>query len=187
MRNNLGILEIKMRKIKDKNFEPYISETEILKRIEKLAKKINEDYAGQSPIFIVVLNGAFMFASDLLKEINLDARISFLKLASYQGTKSTGKIENLIGLNENLQNQEIIILEDIVDTGQTVSYLYDLILPHKPKSLKIASLLLKSEIYQNKYPIDYIGFDVPNLFFVGYGLDYDGFGRNLKSIYHLKK
>ncbi|HLU84214.1 MAG TPA: hypoxanthine phosphoribosyltransferase [Vicingaceae bacterium] len=171
--------------IKDKTFKPYISAEDLQNAIQKVATTINQDYKGKSPIFIGVLNGSFMFMSDLLKEINLQCTVSFVKLASYEGTSTTGKINELIGLNEDLQGQDIILVEDIVDTGNTLVKLYEILQNKKVNSIKIASLLFKPEAYHKPYPIDYIGKEIPNAFVLGYGLDYDGYGRNLSSIYVL--
>ncbi len=171
--------------IKDKTFKPYISAEELQTSISKVANEINTHYSGKSPIFIGVLNGSFMFMSDLLKEINLQCTVSFVKLASYEGTTTTGKVNELIGLNEDLAGQDIILVEDIVDTGNTLVKLYDILQNKKVNSIKIASLLFKPEAYHKPYPIDYIGKEIPNAFVLGYGLDYDGYGRNLSSIYVL--
>ncbi len=171
--------------IKDKTFKPYISAEELQTSISKVANEINTHYSGKSPIFIGVLNGSFMFMSDLLKEINLQCTVSFVKLASYEGTSTTGKVNELIGLNEDLAGQDIILVEDIVDTGNTLVKLYEILQNKKVNSIKIASLLFKPEAYHKPYPIDYIGKEIPNAFVLGYGLDYDGYGRNLSSIYVL--
>lgn len=171
--------------IKDKNFKPYISDSELQEAIAKVAQQINKDYKGKNPIFIGVLNGSFMFMSDLLKKIDLQCTVSFIKLASYEGTSSTGKITELIGLNENIENKDVILIEDIVDTGSTLVKLYEIIQAKNAKSIKIASLLFKPEAYKKSYPINYVGKEIPNAFVVGYGLDYDGWGRNLNSIYVL--
>ncbi|MBQ21171.1 MAG: hypoxanthine phosphoribosyltransferase [Flavobacteriales bacterium] len=171
--------------IKDKTFKPYISAEELQTSISNVANEINTHYSGKSPIFIGVLNGSFMFMSDLLKEINLQCTVSFVKLASYEGTTTTGKVNELIGLNEDLEGQDIILVEDIVDTGNTLVKLYEILQNKKVNSIKIASLLFKPEAYHKPYPIDYIGKEIPNAFVLGYGLDYDGYGRNLSSIYVL--
>ena len=171
--------------IKDKTFKPYISAEELHTSISNVANEINTQYSGKSPIFIGVLNGSFMFMSDLLKEINLQCTVSFVKLASYEGTTTTGKVNELIGLNEDLEGQDIILVEDIVDTGNTLVKLYEILQNKKVNSIKIASLLFKPEAYHKPYPIDYIGKEIPNAFVLGYGLDYDGYGRNLSSIYVL--
>lgn len=171
--------------VKDKVFKPYISDKEIQESITFVAKKINHDYSGKSPIFIGILNGSFMFMSDLLKKIDLQCTVSFVKLASYEGTTTTGKVNELIGLNEDLEGQDIILVEDIVDTGNTLIKLYDILKEKKATSIKIASLLFKPEAYKKSQSIDYVGKEIPNAFVIGYGLDYDGLGRNLSSIYVL--
>lgn len=173
-------------KVKDKNFIPYLSEEDIQAKIKGLATIINEDYKGKKPLFIAILNGSFMFASDLFKEIDLECEISFLKLSSYNEMTSTGNIRELIGLNENVFKRDVIIIEDIVDTGHTMKNVLDQFNDRGVNSVEIVSLLIKPEAMVNSIDIKYMGFDIPNKFVVGYGLDYDGFGRNLKAIYQLK-
>lgn len=172
--------------VKDLSFKPFISEEELDVAIKKVAQKINEDYKGKTPIFLGVLNGSFMFMGDLMKSINLDCYTSFVKMASYEGTESTGKINELIGLNEDIEGEDIILVEDIVDTGNTLVKLFDILKEKNPKSIKIATLLYKPEAYNKDHKIDYVGKEIPNAFVLGYGLDYDGLGRNLSSIYVLK-
>tara|TARA_R110001592_G_scaffold362736_2_gene677919 strand:+ start:115 stop:651 length:537 start_codon:yes stop_codon:yes gene_type:complete len=172
--------------VKDLSFKPFISEKELQLAIKKVAQNINEDYQGKTPIFLGVLNGSFMFMGDLMKSITLDCYTSFVKMASYEGTESTGKINELIGLNEDIEGKDIILVEDIVDTGNTLVKLFDVLQEKNPKSIKIATLLYKPEAYKKSYKIDYIGKEIPNAFVLGYGLDYDGLGRNLSSIYVLK-
>lgn len=171
--------------VKDKSFKPYISEEKIQSSVEKVATEINSDYKGSTPIFLGVLNGSFMFFGDLLKAIDLECTVSFVKLASYDGLSSTGKVNELIGLNEDVSGKDIILIEDIVDTGNTLVKLYDILSKKNPKSIKIATLLYKPEAYSKSYTIDYVGLEIPNAFVLGYGLDYDGLGRNLSSIYVL--
>ncbi|HNC39349.1 MAG TPA: hypoxanthine phosphoribosyltransferase, partial [Chitinophagaceae bacterium] len=154
-------------------------------RIDELAAGINKDYAGNRPLFISILNGSFMFAADLFKRLTIEAELCFIKLVSYKGMKSTGKVVTSIGLEEDIFGKDIIIVEDIVDTGKTLHDFLPQLLHQQPKSLKIASLLHKSEATIYPLTIDYVGFDIPNKFVVGYGLDYDGLGRNLKEIYQL--
>ena len=172
-------------KIHDKSFETYLSEETISNRIDELAAGINKDYAGNRPLFISILNGSFMFAADLFKRLTIEAELCFIKLVSYKGMKSTGKVVTSIGLEEDSCGKDIIIVEDIVDTGKTLHDFLPQLLHQQPKSLKIASLLHKSEATIYPLTIDYVGFDIPNKFVVGYGLDYDGLGRNLKEIYQL--
>ena len=169
----------------DKTFREYISEKEISHRIDEIAKKINSDFAGKDVVFLGILNGAFLFAADLFKRIDLKARISFVKLASYEGTKSSGTIKELIGWNEDIKNKYIIVIEDIVDTGNTLERIVDELVIRKASGIKIATLLFKPLAYTKDIPIDYIGFEIPNDFVIGYGLDYDGYARNLPSIYTL--
>lgn len=169
----------------DKKFKPYISAAEISERIKLMAADINREYEGKKPIFIAILNGSFMFASDLFKEISIEAEICFIKLASYKGTKSTGNVITSIGLDEPLQGRHVVIIEDIVDTGKTLNMFLPQLHNQQPASLKIAALLHKPEALQHPLDIDYLCFSVPNKFLLGFGLDYDGLGRNLKEIYQL--
>ena len=171
--------------IKDKVFKPFISEDELQRSIQIVASKINQDFSGKSPLFLGILNGSFMFASDLLKSIDLECAISFVKVASYVGTSSTGKVNELIGLSEEIEGKDIIIIEDIVDTGNTIEKLFDLLSDKNVNSVSVATLLYKPEAYKKNHEIKYIGLEIPNEFVLGYGLDYDGLGRNLSSIYIL--
>jgi len=173
--------------VKDKAFKPYISAQDLQSSVEEVAEQINNDYKGSEPLFLGVLNGSFMFFSDLLKLIELECQVSFVKLASYEGTSTTGKVNELIGLSESIEGRDVIIVEDIVDTGNTLVKLYDILLKGNPKSIKIATLLYKPEAYKKEHPIDYVGLEIPNAFVLGYGLDYDGLGRNLSSIYVLNE
>lgn len=176
-----------MIKIKDLDFELFIPENKLLVRVKELANAINEDYNGKNPILLAVLNGSFMFMSDICKEINLAADVSFIKLASYSGTKSTGTISSLVGLSESLIDRDVVIVEDIVDTGRSMVYLLDLINRENPRSVEIASLLVKPEALKESVHIKYRGFDIPDLFVVGYGLDYCGKGRNLRHLYQKRE
>jgi hypoxanthine phosphoribosyltransferase len=169
----------------DKKFQPYINADQIREQIVKLARQINEEYADKKPLFIPILNGSFMFASDLFKELNIEAEICFIKLASYKGTKSTGNVMTSIGLDMPLKDRHIIIVEDIVDTGKTLKEFLPQLEDQRPASIKIAALLHKPDALVHPLKIDYIGFNVPNKFLLGFGLDYDGLGRNLKEIYQL--
>ena len=171
--------------VNGKEFEPYISSGEIHDRIVDLASQINTEYAGKRPIFIAILNGSFMFASDLFKEISIDAEICFIKLASYKGTRSTGNVITSIGLDEPLKDRHVLIIEDIVDTGNTLHKFLPQLYNQQPASLKIAALLHKPEALKYPIVIDYLGFSVPNKFLLGFGLDFDGLGRNLAEIYKL--
>ena len=172
-------------KVHDKEFVPYISAKEIEKEVAKVAAEINRDYEGKNPLFIAILNGAFIFAADLFKQINLEAEICFIKLASYKGVKSTGKVITAIGLDAEIYNRDVIIVEDIVDTGKTLSQFLPTLEHQHPASLKITSLLHKPSATIHEIKIDYLGFTIPDKFVLGYGLDYDGLGRNIKEIYQL--
>lgn len=176
-----------MIQLKDKTFEVFLSQQEILNRIETVANQINEDYKQKFPLFIAILNGAFMFASDLVKNITLPCNITFVKVASYQAMQSSGTVKSLIGLPENIANRDVIILEDIVDTGITMDQILNDLLQKKPASVEVATLLLKPEALQKKVELKYVGFEIPDKFVVGYGLDYDGLGRNLPDLYVLKE
>ena len=170
----------------DKTFIPYLSELEIQTRIAELAKQICIDYEGKKPLFIGILNGSFIFASDLFKNISIPATISFIKLVSYKGTTSSGTVITSIGLEEDLTDKDIILVEDIVDTGKTMSEFIPTLQKLQPASIKICTLLQKPEALQFPIEVDYVGFKIPNKFVVGFGLDYDGYGRNSKEIYQLQ-
>ena len=172
-------------RVLDKKFRELIPEHEIKAKIIELAVQINKDFAGKEVVFLGILNGAFLFAADLFKSIDLKARISFVKLASYEGTSSSGTIKELIGWNEDIRNKYIIVIEDIVDTGNTLERIVDELVIRKACGIKIATLLLKPDAYTKDIPLDYVGFKIPNDFVIGYGLDYDGYGRNLTSVYTL--
>jgi len=172
-------------RIKDKEFNILLNYPQIEQRIVDLGNQISTDYQNTTPIFIVVLNGAFMFASDLFKNLTIEAEISFIKVSSYEKLASSGDIKQLLGLNQPLFQRDIIILEDIVDTGHTMTDLLETFRERGPKSIEIATLLFKPNSLTEKIDIKYIGFEIPDQFVVGYGLDYDGLGRNLKDIYQL--
>lgn len=170
-------------KIKDKVFNLSIPEETIIGQVKRVAAEINRDLADSNPIFLCVLNGAFMFAGDLMKHVNIQSEISFVKLSSYSGTESTGRVKQLIGLSDTLRGRTVVIVEDIVDTGLTMLRLLDLIREHEPKEVRICSLLVKPDKLKVDLHIDYVAMEIPNEFIVGYGLDYDGQGRNLPAIY----
>jgi hypoxanthine phosphoribosyltransferase len=172
-------------KVHDKYFIPYITEGDLHKRIGELAAQIDADFKDKRPLFIAILNGSFMFAGDLFKHITIESEICFIKLASYKGTKSTGQVITAIGLDTDLTGRHVIVLEDIIDTGKTLSEFLPQLHNQQPLSLKIAALLHKPEATVYPINIDYLGFAVPNKFLLGYGLDYDGLGRNIKEIYQL--
>jgi len=172
-------------KVHDKQFQPYIGAKELQLRIKEMADQINKDLEGEKPLFIAILNGSFMFAADVFKYLSIEAEISFIKLVSYKGTKSTGNVVTSIGLDEDLYGRTVVILEDIVDTGKTLHQFLPQLEHQQPKKLMIAALLTKPEALVHPIKIDYLGFSVPNKFLLGYGLDYDGLGRNLPEIYQL--
>ncbi len=173
--------------IHDLTFEEFISKEAIQEKIAALAQQITVDYKDRIPTFLPILNGSFMFAADLVKEIDLQCRISFVKIASYQGTQSTGKVKTLIGHEESLFNQDIIIIEDIVDTGLSLQQTIDELRELGTKSVEAVSLFRKKEAREKNIDVKYVGFDIENEFVVGYGLDYDGLGRNLNAIYKVKE
>lgn len=171
--------------IRDKKFEIYLTEEEIQASIEKVATRINADYKGEEIIFVGVLNGAFMFAADLMKSVNLSCEISFVKVTSYKGTSSTGKVHELIGLSTDIKDKHVVILEDIVDSGLTLNKLFSMIDHKAPKSVEVATLLYKPDAFQGKHAPKYVGLEIPNKFIVGYGLDYMEMGRNTRDIYKI--
>ncbi len=172
-------------RVHNKSFEIYLPEASIQEKIKEMAARLNEDYKDRNPLFIAILNGSFMFASDLFKNLGIQAEICFIKLASYKGMRSSGNIITAIGLDQDVFNRHLIILEDIVDTGKTLNEFLPKLRHQQPASLKIAALLHKPEAAQHPINIDYLGFSIPNKFVVGYGLDYDGLGRNFKEIYQV--
>jgi len=173
--------------VKDKSFSLFIPEKEILKEVKRIATQINRDYAGKEPVFLAVLNGSFIFAADLMKEVNLPCEISFVKMASYQGVNTTGQIREVIGLNVDLTDRPVIVVEDIVDTGLTMAHMLEVLKKQNPASIDICTLLLKPGKLQVDLNIRYCCLEIPNDFIVGYGLDYDGYGRNTRDIYTLVK
>jgi len=172
-------------KLHDKFFKSYISEEKIHQAVQLLVQEVSNDLVGEKPLFIGVLNGSFMFVADFVRKYRSNCEVSFVKLASYNGTNSTGKIKQLLGVNENLEGRTVVILEDIIDTGNTLQEIYEIFKDKKVKQLKIATLFFKPDVFKKDLPIDYIGISIPDKFIVGYGLDYNGFGRNLESIYQL--
>ena len=182
------ILNLKiMIQLHDKQFVPFISANEIDFAITKLAAQIQDDFADETPVFVGVLNGSFMVVSDLMKKYKKPCEITFIKMASYEGTSSTENVKQLIGLNQDLSGRSVVILEDIVDTGNTLVELKELFKSQNVKYFKIATLFFKPEAYKQDIKIDYIGIRIPNKFIVGYGLDYDGLGRNLSEVYQLSE
>ena len=169
--------------IKDKRFKTFIPEEKILKEVERVAAEINRDLKEKNPLFISVLNGSFMFTADLMKNLTIPCEISFVKLASYAGTLSTGTVKELVGLNQDITGRTIVIVEDIVDTGLTMELLLKQLQMNNPKEIHIASLLVKPDKLKVNLDIEYVAMNIPNDFIVGYGLDYDGYGRNYRDIY----
>ena len=174
-------------KIKDKTFQTLISEAEIKKRVKELADSINHDMKDKNPIFLSVLNGAFIFTADLLREVTIPCEVSFVKLASYQGVISSGKVKEVIGLNVDIANRTVVIVEDIVDTGHTMRRMIDTLQLQHPASIHICTLFVKPKKLEEQLNIDYAAFEISNGFIVGYGLDYDQQGRNLKEVYQAVK
>lgn len=173
--------------IKDKQFEPFIHHTQIAERVATLADKLNADYKGKTPILIAILNGAFMFAADLVRQLNFDHEIQFAKFSSYDGMDTTGKVKELIGLSIDIKDRDVIIVEDIIDTGTTMYNLLPKLKERGTKSVEIAALLMKPGKLRVPLNVKYCAMEIPNEFIVGYGLDYDGIGRNYKSIYVVKE
>ena len=174
-------------KIKDKTFETSMTEAEIKQRVKELAQQISRDMEGRNPLFLAVLNGSFIFAADLMREMTIPCEISFVKLASYQGTTSTGKVHEVIGINENLTGRTVIIVEDIVESGQTMKRMIEQLGTRNPASVHICTLFFKPERLKEDLTLDYVAFTSPNDFILGYGLDYDQQGRGLKDLYTLVK
>jgi hypoxanthine phosphoribosyltransferase len=173
-------------KIKDLTFKQYINKSQIQQKVRELSAQIDLDYKDKAPLFLPILNGSFMFAADLIKGVNLPCKVSFVKVSSYSGTASSGQLKSLIGLEESLFNQDILIIEDIVDTGLTLQRIVEELKSLGTRSVEVVALLRKQQAREKGVAIKYTGFEIDNEFVVGYGLDYDGFGRNLKEIYQLK-
>ena len=172
-------------RVKDKDFKLFLSAETIQEHIKQIAAKISKDLEGQNPLFLAVLNGSFMFASDLMKNITIPCQISFIKLASYEGMESGGKVREVFGLTEKIEGRTIVIVEDIVDSGRTMTQLLSSLNTRNPKEIKIVTFLYKPKALQCELDLNYVVFEVPNDFVVGYGLDYDGYGRNMGAVYTL--
>jgi adenylate kinase len=174
-------------RLHDLEFVPFISESEVKAEIDRVAGELQRDYEDERPLFLGVLNGAFFFASELVKRLDIECEITFVKVASYNGTQSTGTVHQLIGLNETVSGRHVVILEDIVDSGNTIAHIVNALRDHHPATLRIAALLFKPEAYQHDIAIDYVARSIPNDFVVGSGLDHDGLGRNLPGIWRIKQ
>ena len=173
--------------VKYREFTPFIREEEILRQVCRVAGEINRDYDGKDPIFLCILNGSFMFAADLLRNITIPCNVSFVKLASYEGTDTTGKVKEVMGLNESIEGRHVIIVEDIVDTGYTMRDILDSLSSKGAASVSVCAMLCKPDKLQVDINLKYLAMNIPNGFIVGYGLDYDGYGRNLRDIYRIVK
>lgn len=169
--------------VRDREFTVSIPEAAIMQRVAQVAEQINNDLKDENPLFLAVLNGSFMFAADLLRGISIPCEISFVRMASYEGTSSTGKVKELLGLNEDISGRSIVVVEDIIDSGLTMKHLLQTLQQKGPKQVKVASLLVKPGNLKVDLDVSYCCFEIPNNFIVGYGLDYDGYGRNLRDIY----
>lgn len=181
-KNKFGLIQLH-----DLKFTPFISEAEINRAIEEVAEQINRDFKGETPVFLGVLNGAFLFAAEIIKRFEGDCEVNFVKLSSYKGTSTSGEVNSLMGLTQPLENRSVVVIEDIVDTGNTLESIDRILRAEKVKRYKIATLFYKPDAYKKNLSIDYIGLKIPNDFIVGYGLDYDGLGRNLTQVYKLKE
>lgn len=177
---------MKTVKIKDKEFEPFLSQETIENAINEIAEKINKDLKGKDPLFICVLNGSFMYASELMKRITIPCEVSFVKMSSYKGITSSGKIKEIYGLEEDIKGRTVVIVEDIVDTGYTMSLMLEQLACDEPEQILVTTLLLKPDALKHDLQLDYVALEIPSDFIVGYGLDYDGYGRNFPEIYKIK-
>lgn len=173
--------------VKDRIFAPFIKEEQLQKEVKRVAEEINRDYKDKEPLFLCILNGAFMFAADLLKNVSVPCNVSFVKVASYSGTDTTGKVKELMGLQENVEGRHVIIVEDIVDTGYTMRDVLESLEEKKAASVEVCALLCKPDKLKVDLDLKYLALNIPNGFIVGYGLDYDGFGRNSRDIYQIVK
>lgn len=177
---------MKTVKIKDREFELFLSQKEIEDAIDKVAERLNKDLDGKDPLFVCVLNGSFIYASELMKRVTIPCEVSFVKVSSYKGITSTGKLKEIYGLEEDIKDRTVVIVEDIVDTGYTMSLILEQLTCDDPKEILVTTLLLKPDALKQPVPLDYVALEIPNDFIVGYGLDYDGYGRNLSDIYKVK-
>ena len=177
---------MKSVKVNDKEFELFLAQEEIERAIDKIAAQISKDMEGKDPLFVCVLNGSFMFASELMKRVTIPSEVSFVKISSYKGLSSSGKLKEIYGLEEDIKGRSVVIVEDIVDTGYTMSLILDQLACDEPAEIKVATLLLKPDALKVEVPLDYVALSIPNDFIVGYGLDYAGYGRNYPDIYKIK-
>lgn len=175
-----------MIEIEDKNFEEFLSADEIQSIVKRLAEELSQDFAGKELLILGILNGSFLFVADLVKHLKFDLKVSFAKFASYEGTSSTGQVRDLIGMDADLTDQHVLIVEDIVDSGTTLAHIMNILKDKNAASVRVATLFFKPQAYQQDLPIHYVGREIPNLFVVGYGMDYQGKGRNLTGLYQLK-
>ncbi|MDQ1086076.1 hypoxanthine phosphoribosyltransferase [Siphonobacter sp. SORGH_AS 1065] len=180
-----SLIPTQVIQIHDKHFDIFIDQETLEARIAKLAEQIDRDYAGRCPLLIAVLNGSFLFVAELMKNIRIDCEITFIRLNSYEGTGTTGKVKQILGLSEEISGRDVVIIEDIVDTGHTMAELLGQVTARKPRSIEIATMLHKPEATRIPVTLKYVGFAIENKFVLGYGLDYDGLGRNLPCIYQL--
>ncbi|MDR1090115.1 MAG: hypoxanthine phosphoribosyltransferase [Prevotella sp.] len=177
---------MKTVKIKDKEFELFLTQYVIENAIDKVAAQLNKDMAGKDPLFVCVLNGSFIYAAELMKRVTIPCEVSFVKVASYKGAASTGKLKEIYGLEEDIKDRTVVIVEDIVDTGYTMTLMLEQLNCDEPKEIFVSTLLLKPDALKQPVQLDYVALEIPNDFIVGYGLDYDGYGRNLSDIYKIK-
>ncbi len=181
------ILKMETVKVLDLEFEMFLTAEQIQETVEQLGEQITQDYLGKKPVFIAILNGSYVFMADLLRQCKVPCEMTFVKLSSYDGLESTGEVSTRIGLNLDLKGRDVVIVEDIIDTGKTVHHFLKQVTAFEPASIKLASLLVKPDAIEHPLTIDYTGFEIPNEFVVGYGLDYNEEGRNLPAIYQLRK
>ena len=172
-------------KLHDLEFELFITEAEVNAAVERVARELKLKYDGKRPLFIGVLNGAFFFAAELVKRLDIECEITFVKVASYHGTSSSGTVTDLIGFNERIEGRHVVVVEDIVDTGNTIVHILELLRDRHPASVRVATLLFKPDAYKHQVPIDHVALSIPNVFVVGMGLDHDGLGRNLRGIHRI--
>lgn len=173
--------------IKDKQFDLFISEKDVLDSIDRIANQLNEEYQDKNPVFVCILTGAFMFATEIIKRFRWDCEVTFMRLKSYEGTESKGDVKELQGFVEKLENRNVVILEDIIETGKTMAHLLEKMKKQNPATIQIASLFFKPNALQKEVHPDYVAYEIGNDFIVGFGLDYEGYGRNLRQIYRIKK